>query len=190
MIDFVPFQVHIITQDAYISAQLLLPQRPTQGVKTPRFLDVLNSPSTFLKNPGEVGSSSTIILVNGTRNDFHGGPAQQFQRLYLRLDSILLGSDEVNPAEAGTGQKNVLTANPSQVEILLRGGLRVWGVVRGGTKLALFPRRDHPFLAATDLHYKSPLSPQELKLDFAAINGAAIESVIPAEDQKEDHKPD
>ncbi len=182
MIDFIPFQVHIITQDAYIAAQLLLPQRPGLAGKTPRFLDVLNSPSTFLKNPGEVGSSSTIILVNGTRNDFHGGAAQKFKRLYLRLDSVLLGSDEVDPAQAGTGQKNVLTGQPGQVEIMLRGGLRVWGVVRGGAKLALFPRRDHPFIAATDLRYKSPLSPQELKLNFAAINGAAIESVIPEED--------
>lgn len=182
MIDFVPFAVHIITKDAYIAAQLLLPQRPGLGHKVPRFLDVLNSPSTFLKNPGEVGSSSTIILVNGTRHDFHGSPAQAFKRMYLRLSSVLLGSDEVDPGEAGTGQKNVLTGNPGQVEIILRGGLRVWGVVRGGTKVALFPRHDQPFLAATQVRYKSPLSPQELKLNFAAINGSAIECVIPAED--------
>ena len=51
--------------------------------------------------------------------------------------------------------------------------------MRGGAKSAMYPRADHPFLAATRVRYSTPLSPGEiLELPFAAINNAAIESVV------------
>ncbi len=180
VVDFVPFKVHVITADSYVIGNLLLPRlQGPQGDKTPRFLDVLNNPATYLKNPGEVGSTTTIILVDGTRHSFHGAPARKFHRLYLRLGTILLGSDEAAPGSTGSRPAAFGQGEPSELEMVLRGGLRVQGTVRGGSKSALYPRADMPFIAATGVRYTSPLSPgQELELPFAAINNSAIESVI------------
>ncbi|MFH1808009.1 MAG: hypothetical protein ABIJ09_04650 [Pseudomonadota bacterium] len=179
-LDFVPYKVHIITNDAYLTGSLLLPQRTgAPGAKLPRFLDVLNAPATFLKNPGEVGSTTTVILVAGVRHSFHGEPPRAFQRMFLRLDSVLLGSDESPPGPVGTGIDAMQTGPPSELDIILKGGLHIVGMVRGGAKAAMYPRADHPFLAATRVRYTTPLTPGEtLELPFAAINNKAIESVV------------
>jgi len=179
--DFHRLKVHILTADAYITGTLLIPKRSAGAgaSRPPRFLDVLNSPALFLKSPGELSSDTTVTLVDGARHSFHGEPPRAFASLYLRLDSVLLGSDEVPPGQAGTGMGSSAAGVPEKLEMVLRGGLKVTGVVRGGSKAILFPRGGHSFIAVTDVKYSTPLTPAESRnLAFAAINTRSAESVI------------
>ena len=190
VVDFIRLKVHILTADAYITGTLLVPPRGNNpGGKPPRFLDVLNSPALFLKLPGEVSSDTAVVLCEGTRHSFHGDPPRAFGSLHLRLDSVLLGSDEVPPGMSGTGLGSSAAGVPERLELVLRGGLRVIGTVRGGSRAILFPRGGHGFIAATGVQYSTPLTPTELRdLAFAAVNSRAVESVILLDSPVKDRK--
>jgi hypothetical protein len=181
VIDFTRLTVHILTADAYITGALVVPHRGnTPSGKPPRFLDVLNSPALFLKTPGEVSNDIAVILSDGMRHSFHGDPPRSFSSMHLRIDTVLLGSDEVPLGMSGTGFGSSASGIPERLELVLRGGLKVIGTVRGGSRAILFPRGSHGFVAATGVQYSTPLTPTELRdLAFAAINSRAVESVIP-----------
>jgi hypothetical protein len=178
----VPLKVHIVTRDAYIVGSLLLPKRDTKSKSgMPRFLDVLNNPALYLKTQGDATSSSTTVtIVDGTRHSFHAFPPRDFNRLLLRLDSVLFGSDEVAPdttTHAPTGQ---MVSDPEDLELHLRGGIRLYGTVRGGTKAVLFPRADQLFFAATNVRYATPTATETTReLTFAAVSTRFIECAVP-----------
>jgi len=178
--DFHRLKVHILTADAYVTGTLLIPRRSAGATpRPPRFLDVLNSPALFLKSPGELSSDSTVTLCDGARHSFHGESPRAFSQLYLRLDAVLLGSDEVPPGQSGTGVGGSAAGVPERLEMVMRGGLKVTGTVRGGSRAILFPRGGHHFIAVTDVKYSTPLTPAESRnLAFAAINTRSAESVI------------
>jgi hypothetical protein len=177
-----PLKVHIVTRDAYIVGALLLPKRDTQSKSgMPRFLDVLNNPALYLKTQGDATSNSTTVtIVDGTRHSFHSFPPREFKRLLLRLDSVLFGSDEVAPDATTHSPMGQIVSDPEDLEMHLRGGIRLYGTVRGGTKAVLFPRADQLFFAATAVRYATPTAPDTAReLSFAAVSTRFIECAVP-----------
>lgn len=180
-----PMRVHIISADAYVVGTLRLPRR--EGSRLPRFLDILNNPSVFIKSPGEITNDNALPLHQVIRHSFHGGNPRSYARLNLRLQAILFGSDEMQPGSTGIGaQKGLSGGDPEHVEIQLGGGLTLSGTVRGGCKTALFVRPKQPFFAATNISYQLPIGARETRrLSFVAVNSTTIECVALATDVRD-----